>query len=48
MIKIKVSYEDEKELKDFLNLIHSKIKKVKIMHNSKGKYKKAYIIIEKL
>ena len=46
MIKIKVSYENEKELNEFLNLIYCKIKKIKIMHNSKGKYKKAYVIIK--
>jgi hypothetical protein len=46
MIKIKVSYENEQELKNFIQLIQKHTKKVKISKNDKGQYKKAYITMK--
>lgn len=46
MIKIKVSYESEEELKEFLSLIQDKASKIKLSKNNKGQYKKAYITMK--
>jgi len=46
MIKLKVSYENEEELKKFLSLIQKKIDKIKVSKNNKGQYKKAYITMK--
>lgn len=46
MIKIRVSYNDEYELKKVISLLHGEICKVKISKNADGKYKKAYITLK--
>jgi len=46
MIKLKVSYENEEELKKFLALIQDKTSKIKLSKNTKGQYKKAYITMK--
>lgn len=46
MIKIKISYENDEELKKFLSLIQDKTDKIKLSKNVKGQYKKAYITIK--
>lgn len=46
MIKLKVSYENEEELKHFLLIIKDKTKNIKISKNNDGRFKKAYIIIK--
>ncbi len=43
MVKIKVSYSEEKELNEITNLLELKIDKIKIPKQNKGEYKKAYI-----
>ncbi|WP_312353930.1 hypothetical protein [Aminipila sp.] len=43
MIKIKVSYSEEKELKEVMELLTAKISKVKKPKEDQGPYKKAYI-----
>lgn len=48
MIKIKVSYENEEELKRLLSLIYDKTSKIKLSKNDQGRYKKAYIELKKL
>lgn len=46
MIKIKVSYERDEELKKFLLLIQDKASEIKIKKNRDGRFKKAYIIMK--
>ena len=46
MIKLKISYENEKELKQFLSLIKHQTKKVKLSKNEQGHYKKAYVTLK--
>lgn len=46
MIKIKVSYEHEKELERIKDLMRIKGAKIKQSSTSQGKYKRAYIIID--
>lgn len=46
MIKIKVSYESDEELKNFLSLLQDKASKIKQSKNNEGKFKKAYITIK--
>lgn len=45
MIKLKVSYETEKELADFLRGIRHNVGKIKVSTEQKGRYKRAYIDI---
>lgn len=45
MIKLKVSYENEKEFADFLKGIRYNVGKIKVSTEQKGKYKRAYIDI---
>lgn len=45
MIKIKVSYEHEKELERIKDLMRIKGAKIKNSSTNKGKYKRAYIVI---
>lgn len=47
MIKLKVSYETEKELADFLKGIRNMVTKVKVSTEQKGRYKRAYIDLKK-
>ena len=47
MIKIKVSYQDKKELDKIIMLIGDNVEKVKLSKNNKGKFKKAYIYLKK-
>lgn len=46
MIKIKVSYTEEKELKSLLESLRGHIKTYKQPNNQKGSFKKAYIDAE--
>lgn len=46
MIKLKVSYENERELEQFLSLIQDNVLKVKLSMNDKGQFKKAYITMK--
>lgn len=46
MIKIKVSYQDQKELDHFIKMINNDIAKVKLSKNDKGQFKKAYITMK--
>lgn len=46
MIKLKVSYENEEELKHFLLIIKDKTKNIKLSKNNEGKFKKAYITMK--
>lgn len=46
MIKLTVSYEDEKELYIVLSRFKGKIKKVKRSNNNEGPYKKAYVTLK--
>ena len=43
MIKIKVSFENERELLSLINRLKPNVLKYKVSKNEKGKYKKAYI-----
>lgn len=43
MIKLKVSYENEKEFAEFLKDIRDIISRVKVSSEQKGRYKRAYI-----
>lgn len=43
MIKIRISYSDECELKKVISLLNSEIRKVKKSKKIDRKYKKAYI-----
>ena len=43
MLKIKVSYQDKKELDLFIKSIETNIDKIKLSSNNKEQYKKAYI-----
>lgn len=43
MIRLKVSYENERELKNFLLFIKSITKDYKLTNNDKGRFKKAYV-----
>lgn len=43
MIKLKVSYENEKEFADFLKDIRYMVSRVKVSSEQKGQYKRAYI-----
>lgn len=43
MIKLKVSYENEKEFADFLKDIRDMVSRVKVSTEQKGQYKRAYI-----
>ena len=45
MLKIRILYEDDKALTDFLKKIHDNVSKVKISTEQKGRYKRAYIEI---
>ena len=45
MIKLKVSYETEQELADFLKGIRHNVGKIKVSTEQKGRYKRAYIDI---
>ena len=45
MIKIKVSYQNKKELDKIIMLIGDNVEKVKLSKNNKGKFKKAYIYL---
>lgn len=48
MIKIKISYEQPKELEKVLKCLEKVEKKVKISTKQEGKYKRAYIeLLEK-
>lgn len=46
MIKIKVSYENIQEFRDFMKLIKGNTEHVKLSKNDKGQYKKAYITMK--
>ena len=48
MIKIKVSYEADRELRELVQILRSVLVECKISKNNKGKYKKAYISITDL
>lgn len=43
MVKIRISYQEEKELEGIVRLLGDAVKRVKKSGNSDGKYKKAYI-----
>lgn len=43
MVKLKISYENNEELIDFLKMIKANIYKIKKSNNKKGKYKKIYV-----
>lgn len=43
MIKIKVSFENERELLSLINRLKPNVLHYKIAKNQKGKFKKAYI-----
>lgn len=47
MIKLKVSYENEQELADFLKGTRNMVTKVKVSTEQKGRYKRAYIDLKK-
>lgn len=46
MLKTKVSYQDKKELEQFLKANETNIDKVKLSKNDKGQFKKAYITMK--
>lgn len=46
MIKIKVSYETQEELRQLLQKLHPSVNKCKIPRQQSGKFKKAYIEIK--
>ena len=46
MIKLKVSYENIQEFRDFMKLIEGKTEQVKLSKNNNGQYKKAYITMK--
>ena len=46
MIKIRVSYQDSKELEKLLSLLGKNVDKMKLSKNSKGQFKKAYILMK--
>lgn len=49
MVRIRISYQDEKELERIVRILGNTVKKVKKSSNSEGKYKKAYVdIVEHL
>ena len=48
MVKIKVSYEADRELRELVQILRSVLVECKISKNNKGKYKKAYISITDL
>lgn len=48
MIRLKVSYENEKELKNFLLFIKSITKGIKLANNDKGRFKKAYVDLKNI
>lgn len=43
MVKLKISYENMDELTKVINLLGQVVKDMKISHEQKGKYKRAYI-----
>lgn len=43
--KIRVSYQDQKELELVIRLLRPAMKSYKIAGNTMGKYKKAYVIL---
>lgn len=45
-VKIKISYENERELKEVIALLKSKITDYKLSKNQEGRYKKAYIYLK--
>lgn len=47
-VKVKLSYEHDKELQDIIVKLEPRIEKVKPSRNKEGKYKKAYIYLKQL
>lgn len=47
MIRIQVSYTDEKELQSVIKQLGSKARNIKRSNNQEGPYKKAYITLDR-
>lgn len=46
MVKLRISYENQQELKKVLEKLGNNIKCVKIPQKQEGKYKRAYVELE--
>ena len=47
-VKIKISYEDKKELLDVIKRMRPVIQEYKIPKNQRGQFKKAYLILKEI
>ena len=47
-VKIKISYEDKKELLDVIKRMRPVIREYKIPKNQRGQFKKAYLILKEI